>query len=540
MKAKHKPDCQPVPLPASNVTVRTIGKYQYAYHIGKGFRNAKGQPSSEQAGIGRIAPNGMLIPNENYFEIYKTKAPEQKIEVDSILNFGDFFLLDSIAKSTGLSQVLDNVYGKMGNEILALAIYLSLTGQALYRYEGWGRETLTGRDKAVTSQRCSRILETLDEQKRMGFFRAWAYARKQQEYLAYDVTSISSYARGNDLVEFGYNRDHEDLPQVNLGMYYGAESKLPIFYCAYKGSIVDKSHLQYMMQYNDRLGVKDVCFVMDRGFYSEDNIRSMAFKHSFIAGMPNGLNLSKEMIAKHGQTVNSSRYDVGLTGAKGMAIEDERYDFRSKIHLFYSNGKIADEERLFKAKLERWETELSKGNTIKDAEEYFTMMVHPDSTRTITRNYEAIDEKIRNLGFFLMMTTDLRKTPQEILDIYRSKDVIEKAFDELKNELDIKRLRVHSEAAMEGKMFIAFIGLILRTYVHNKLKDYMDANRPLSLAQVFDEMRMIKVAKTKNRMVLRNPLTKRQRIILGHFDISEEDIDAAIQKYADPVPYFDS
>jgi len=103
----------------------------------------------------------------------------------------------------------------------------------------------------------------------------------------------------------------------------------------------------------------------------------------------------------------------------------------------------------------------------------------------------------------------------------------------------MKRLRVHSDIAAEGKMFIAFIGLILRTYIHNKLRDYLDANRPISMAQVFDEMRMIKTVKTKNGMLLHNPITKKQRIILEQFDIDEEKITAAIYRYAKTNPFFD-
>jgi len=541
MRTKHKPAYEPVPMPASGVSISNIGKYQYVYHIGKGYRNAKGKPTSDKLSIGRVEEvTGMLIPNENYFAIYGTAPVPPPIEVDSIINFGDHFFLDHIAKEIGLTQVLRNIFGEMGDEILLLAIYMSLTGQAMYRCESWCRETLTGREAAVTSQRCSRVLEALDERKRMEFFRAWANARQQREYLAYDVTSISSYSRGNDMVEYGYNRDNESLPQINLGMYYGEESKLPIFYCTYKGSIVDKSHLPYIMQYNERLGIKDVCFVMDRGFFSEANVRGMAFMHRFIVGLSNGLNLSKEMIAKYGQQVTSSRYDIGLTGVKGIAIEDDRYDFRSKIHLFYANSKIADEERLLKEKLARWELELNEGGIVKAAEDYFTITTDAaDNSRAVTRDYDAIDGKIRNLGYFLMMTTDLNKTPEEILDIYRRKDIIEKCFDELKNDLDMKRLRVHSEVAAEGKMFIAFIGLILRTYVHNKLRDYLDANRPITMAQVFDEMRMIKTVKTKKGMLLHNPITKKQRTILEQFEIDEEKIATAIHRYAKTNSFFD-
>ena len=541
MRARHMAEYASIPVPPSGVSINKVGKYQYVYHIGKGYRNSKGQPTNDKTGIGKLDANGMLMPNDNYYAIYENRAPPlPKIEIDSIVNFGDFYLMDRIARDIGLSRVLSNVYGEMGDEILMLAIYMALTGQALYRCDGWQRETLTGRDGKLTSQRCSRVLKSLDETRRMDFFRAWASVRQQHEYLAYDVTSVSSYSRGNELVEHGYNRDGEDMAQINLGMYYGEESGLPIFYCTYKGSIVDKSHLPYMMQYNERLGIKDVCFVMDRGFFSESNVRWMAHKHRFIIGISNSLQLSKEIINSYGEQVTSSRYDIGLSGANGLSIDDDRYEFRSKIHLFYSIDKLSDEGRIFKEKLSKWEEDLRSGKSVKAAEDYFH--IDYDNEKEIplvTRNHAAIDDKLRNMGFFLMLTTDLNKNPNDILEIYRKKDLIEKCFDELKNDLDMKRLRVHSDVAANGKMFIAFIGLILRTYVYQKLRDYIDSKRPISMAQIFDELRMIKTVKTKNGMWLHNPLTKRQRTILEQFNITEECISAAINKYTGVNSFFE-
>ena len=225
---------------------------------------------------------------------------------------------------------------------------------------------------------------------------------------------------------------------------------------------------------------------------------------------------------------------------KGIAVDDERLGFRSKIHLFYTNSKIADEERLLKEKLARWEQELGEGKTVKAAEDYFTVAKSGDGNApAVTREYDAIDEKVHNLGYFLMMSTDMKKTPGMILDIYRRKDIIEKCFDELKNDIDLKRMRVHSETMMEGKTFIAFIGLILRTYMHNKLREYLDANRPMSMPQVFDELRMIKAVKTKSGMVLRNPMTKKQRTMLEQFGITDEKLEEAMKGYAGVNAFFD-
>lgn len=60
--------------------------------------------------------------------------------------------------------------------------------------------------------------------------------KKSDEYVAYDVTSISSYSKNISELEWGYNRDKERLPQINMGMYYGEESRLPLYYRIYPGS----------------------------------------------------------------------------------------------------------------------------------------------------------------------------------------------------------------------------------------------------------------------------------------------------------------
>ncbi len=46
------------------------------------------------------------------------------------------------------------------------------------------------------------------------------------------------------------------------------------------------------------------------------------------------------------------------------------------------------------------------------------------------------------------------------MQAYRDKDVVEKSFDDLKNQLDMKRLRVHSSATVAGRLFVQFIDLL--------------------------------------------------------------------------------
>jgi len=49
----------------------------------------------------------------------------------------------------------------------------------------------------------------------------------------------------------------------------------------------------------------------------------------------------------------------------------------------------------------------------------------------------------------------------EALRIYRAKESVENSFDDLKNHLYMRRLRIHSSAAMDSRIFLQFLALIL-------------------------------------------------------------------------------
>ena len=92
--------------------------------------------------------------------------------------------------------------------------------------------------------------------------------------------------------------------------------------------------------------------------------------------------------------------------------------------------------------------------------------------------------------------------------------MIEKSFDNLKNELDMKRLRSHSTQTAEGKIFVSFLALIVQAYLLKQLKDYMQKNN-LTLHNILlelDKMKAIQYPGSHAPRLL-NPLTRRQREI---------------------------
>ena len=117
-------------------------------------------------------------------------------------------------------------------------------------------------------------------------------------------TSISSYSNNIDYVEWGYNRDKESLPQINLGISSCNKTSLPITYSIYPGSICDVSTLKNAIKTFDIFKMKDILLVLDRGFCSKQNMLDMNdSKIRFIQPLPLGIKISKRIIDKYVESI---------------------------------------------------------------------------------------------------------------------------------------------------------------------------------------------------------------------------------------------
>ena len=79
-------------------------------------------------------------------------------------------------------------------------------------------------------------------------------------------------------------------------------------------------------------------------------------------------------------------------------------------------------------------------------------------------------EKTKNHGYFALLSNDIND-PSEALSLYKSKDIAEKAFGNLKERLNFRRMQVSSELSLNGKLFVEFIALIYLSYVKNQMSD---------------------------------------------------------------------
>ena len=510
---------------ASVVFVKAANGTVYAYENVSYWDKKTKATKHKRKCIGHVdEASGDVVPNHKKGA---KEAPAGARQFCSVMGIGVSLLLDRIADKIGLAGTLRAVFADDWQQIMTCAYYLVREGSALSRVEHWSATNSTPYGGILTSQRVSELLTRITSGRQVDFFSKWVDHNRKDEYYAMDITSISSYSELIDFVRYGYNRDKEKLPQVNLLMVSGETSHMPLYFKVLPGSIKDVSTLCETLETLDVIDAKRLHLVMDKGFYSKGNIDAMYGKHiRFLIGVPFTVGYANEL-------VKTARVEGIRTHENYKRVfEDEVYvkseltkwnGHRFYTHVYFDSLKAELENRKFDRKLYECFKELEEGNVNDEHkafyQKFFRVKKTPKRERKVEYNQEAIDNHRENTtGWFVLVTNDV-KDPVKALEIYRMKDTAEKAFDDLKNGLDCNQLRIHSDQAMEGRLFIQFIALILSA----KIKHMMNEAgwfRNHDMQQVIDEMKFLREFKVeKSRKKIISTITAFQERIIQLFSL---------------------
>jgi len=83
---------------------------------------------------------------------------------------------------------------------------------------------------------------------------------------------------------------------------------------------------------------------------------------------------------------------------------------------------------------------------------------------------ESVIEAKRYFGFFALITNEIMDAVAAF-ELYRNKDVVEKAFGNLKERLNMRRTLISSEQSLDGKLFVQFIALIYLSYMKKRMQE---------------------------------------------------------------------
>ena len=519
-----------------------INGVEYVYQDQPYWDKEKKRGTHRRTYIGKNV-NGEFVPNKTYTlqkEMENSeKAKPGPVPVDACQRtfYGATYLFDKIGEITGVTEDLKNSFPQDYKEILSLAYYLALENQSpLYRFHKWSfsHEHPCGHD--IASQRSSEIFSHISEAQKMDFFKRQAKRRLETEYLAYDTTSISSYSQSLKQVQYGVNKEQDPLPQINLALLYGETSRLPAYYRKLPGNIADVKTVSNLLRDINFLQMDKVKFVMDRGFYSEANINELFRKHyKFLISSKMSLKFVKAKVDEcREEFCNRTNYDSvtklyirsfttewdysETKPRSGEVIKEKR---RIYLHVYYNDQHAADDRARLNALLDILEAELRSDSRNpeheKAYEKYFMISSTPVRGIQIEPNQSAIDKSMKDCGFFTLFTNEI-KDPIESLCIYRSKDLVEKAFGNLKERLNMRRMSVASEENLEGKLFVQFVALIFLSYV----KKAMDEHKLFSsytMQELFDDLDFIECFEKPDHHFYFGEITKKQQTIFSAMNV---------------------
>lgn len=487
----------------------------YAYDTEYYWNKDKKQSRSKRICVGKVDPvTGEIIPTRGRSKKGKSKTGKlspnktgpKPFSESKHLFYGATYLLESFADEMGLTHDLKQCFPDTYQKLLSIAFFLILEdNNPLYRFEKWHLTHKHPYGQDIASPRSSEFFASITDDQVTQFLRLQAKRRVEEEYWAYDSSSISSYSETLNQVQWGKNKEYDKLPQINLLLVFGEKSGLPFYYRKFAGNIPGSKTVKHLLEDLDILGFGKTKLVMDRGFYSEGNINSLYREHvKFLVGVKLSLKFIKkhldevyddirmftnydEGIATYGYTV-SAEWDYSQERPyKGDIIKDKR---RIYIHYYYSIEKGADDEQVFDKRIAELCSELQEGKLVEEHKkayaQFFEVKDTPVRGRRVCHKEEEIKAARRYFGYFALITNE-KMDAFMALHLYWMKDIVEKAFGNIKERLNLRRLLVKSEKNLDGKIFTEFVALILISHLDHKMKE-ANLYRTYSMQQLLDRL----------------------------------------------------
>jgi transposase len=269
---------------------------------------------------------------------------------------------------------------------------------------------------------------------------------------------------------------------------------------------------------------------MGRGFYSDLNLDALfAARLGFVLAIPHRVWLD-ELYDNYREKIFQPFNRRETAENEALYVLTHLHEWKGRrcyVHIFYNNFAAAAEADAFDLNLTRWRDELVSRNERKENErfykKYFIVKETPKRGRKVTENEAAVSAaRDKYSGFFSIMSTQ-KMEATEALDIYRRKELVENCFDDLKNTLDMKRLRIHSSQSMDSRLFIQFVSLILVSRVRQVARQ-SPALKRLGVREIMEAMESLVEVRYSGRygniVTETDPL---QRDIIDAFGISIED-----------------
>lgn len=431
------------------------------------YRTVDGRRKKVSTGtLGTIRPEG-LIPSCK-------KGQTIRSQVTAPLEYGASFLLESLGNDI-LSNLNETFSSKLSNQIFEMAKIGLVSPSPFKRMELIYPNSYDSRLRPNLPLSPSTITSVLNEigsnrEAQLNFMRKYYDGT---EFIIFDGTRLVSHSLG----EKGYNHCNIDDPQMNLQYCFSLRpEKKPIYFKGFTGDKTDISILKTCIRES---GLNNMIFIADKGYYSGSNAEELT-KNGISYIMP---------VKRCDKRIDYASIDMSsMDGFDGFFSFQSRPIFYKTIQRASAAGAKGTD-----AKGETEEPKPSETIVL-----YFDQKMRGkeimDSTCGKDGGIDDLKErKFRSMGTIALATTiKEEKTPKEIYEIYKERELIEDANDAYKNVMRKNASYLQNTNSYYGWLFINHITLLLYYRVYNKIKEKGMTSK-YSVADVIEQAKRITI-----------------------------------------------
>ena len=462
------------------IRYKKFGKQEYAYQIKSYWDPKIKKPRQKTVYLGVVIDKSKKI-----FEKRLSLAKQEKL----ILDFGDSYFIKEFFEKVKFSKLIEEVFGDKKNFFLSLINYRLCYPSAMRFSKTWfegNYAKICYPNTDLSSQRISDFLKLLgDEGLQRRFFKQYipSYA-ESNEGIIIDATSLPNQIH-MPITQWGLSGEEIDK-QIRFLLVVDKKNSMPLFFRYFSGNIVDVSTLKNTIKELQKFGIRENYVYMDAGFFSEDNILELyEQKINFLTRLPSMRTIYKELIISEAKDIEGYENAVQY-GKRVLFIKQKKINLFGKEAFAYI---VLDPER--------------KGRETKN---FLLQNINNKENSVIELEYE-----MSKRGIMILVSSFYLKK-DEVVPAYYVRQTAEKLFGFSKDDLNLLPLRIHTEEALRGFLFMQFATLIAFVHIKNKLgKDH-------NVEEILLTLRNLKCKVYDDEIIICEP-NKQQKEILEKLDI---------------------
>lgn len=425
--------------------IRCIKGMFYKYEVRYQYNKEKKRTDKITVKLmGKITEKDGFIPSDK--DMIRKKS-EQVPKVD-IKNYGVYNLFSNL-----LSEEIDSLKSVFKDDVAEKLLSFSMMRWAYqspikrvphyhahdFCSEVWSKDSMSEKQISETLKFIGQNREVLISWMRQNLDKS---CKGNDKFVMMDSTHISTVSEQLGINAQGYNPASDFDKQIRLMYLFSSQLKQPIYYRLINGNITDISSMSLCVK---EMNVKDVIFIADRGFYSNNNIKQL-----------DDNNLQYIIPLRR----NNQLIDFSPLRKVNYKKEIKNYFIYQDRVIWYYQYKIEDKNLI---------TYLDEKLKVEEQADYLKRIITNPENYTEEKFYQK-EEGFGTITIVSKLTDQENHTAQNIYEAYKQRNEVEIMFDSYKNFLHADKMYMQDRHVLEGWLMANFIAMTAYYKLYSRLK----------------------------------------------------------------------